>query len=180
MRESYKTTICGVTASLSLVLMLLTYINPFLTYTSPPFAGILLIIIMIEVGYGWAFGTYSAVSLLAMFLLSDKEAAVMFVLFFGYYPMLRELLEQKIKAKSLRFIIELILYNVCIALSVVICMYVFAVEYDDFGDFGKYSLIITAVLMNIIFVLYDFLLGKLIFAYHLRWQKKLHRILQKK
>ena len=180
MRESYKTTICGVTASLSLVLMLLTYINPFLTYTSPPFAGILLIIIMIEVGYGWAFGTYSAVSLLAMFLLSDKEAAVMFVLFFGYYPMLRELLEQKIKAKSLRFIIELILYNVSIALSVVICMYVFAIEYDDFGDFGQFSLIITAVLMNIIFVLYDFLLGKLIFAYHLRWQKKLHRILQKK
>lgn len=168
------------TASIALVLMLLTYINPFLTYTSPPFAGVLLIIIMYEVGNGWAFGTYASISLLSMLLLSDKEAAVLFVLFFGYYPMLRSFFEQKIKFKSIRYILELIIYNCMLALSVVICMYVFAVDYDDFGEFGKYSFIIVLIMMNIIFVLYDFLLGKLIFAYHLSWQKKLHRIFQKK
>ncbi|MBQ3519556.1 MAG: hypothetical protein IKJ63_07360 [Clostridia bacterium] len=180
MRESYKTTICGVTASLALVLMLLTYINPFLTYTSPPFAGVLLILIMIEVGQAWAFGTYTAISLLALFLLSDKEAAVMFILFFGYYPMLRSVFEKKIKLKAVRYILELLIYNVAIALSVIVCMYVFGVDYDDFGDFGKYSLLITAVLMNVIFVLYDFLVDKLILAYRLRWQKNLHKIFQKK
>ncbi len=180
MRESYKTTICGATASLALVLMLLTYINPFLTYTSPPFAGVLLILIMIEVGYGWAFGTYTAISLLALFLLSDKEAAVMFVLFFGYYPMLRSVIEKKIKPKILRYVVEMLIYNVAIAISVIVCMYVFGIEYDDFGDFGKYSLLITVVLMNIIFFLYDFLIDKLILAYRLRWQKNFHKIFQKK
>lgn len=180
MRESYKITICGVTSSLALVLMLLTYINPFLTYTSPPFAGVLLILIMIEVGYGWAFGTYTAIGLLALFLLTDKEAAVMFIAFFGYYPMLRSVFERKIKSKSLRYVLELIIYNIALALSVIVCMYVFNVDYDDFGDFGKYSVLITAVLMNIIFVLYDYLIGKLIIAYHLKWQKDIHKIFQKK
>lgn len=180
MRESYKTTICGVTASLALVLMLLTYIAPVLTYTSPPFAGVLLILIMIEVGYGWAVGTYAAISLLAIFLLSDKEAAVMFITFFGYYPMLRSLFEQKIKLKAVRYILSLIIYNIAIALAVVVSMYVFGVDYDDFGDFGKYSVVITVVLMNVIFVLYDYLVEKLIFAYHIRWQKNLHKIFQKK
>lgn len=180
MRESYKTTICGVTASLALVLMLLTYINPFLTYTSPPFAGMLLILIMLEVGIGWSFGTYTAISLLALFLLSDKEAAVMFVVFFGYYPMLRAKLETIIGNKIIRYIIELIVYNVSMVISVVVSMYVFGVDYDDFGEFGKFGFAMLLLLMNVIFVLYDFLLGKLIVAYHLSWQKKLRRIFQKK
>lgn len=180
MKESYKTTICGMTASLALVLMLLTYINPFLTYTCPPFAGVLLIIIMLEVGYGWAFGTYTAISLLALFLLSDKEAAVMFILFFGYYPMLRALFEKKIKFKTLRYVLELIIYNICIAASVLICIYVFAINYDDFGELGKIGFIAVIIMMNVIFILYDFLLSKLVLAYHLSWQKKLHRIFQKK
>lgn len=180
MRESYKTTICGVTASLALVLLLLTYMNPFLTYTCPPFAGALLILIMIEVNNNWAFGTYSAISLLSLFLLSDKEAAVMFVGFFGYYPMLRTIMEQKIKIKSFRYILQLLLYNAAMMLSVLVCMFVFGVNYDDFGEFGKYSFLIIIMLMNVIFILYDFLLDKLIRAYHLVWQEKLHRIFQKK
>lgn len=180
MRESYKTTICGVTASLALVLMLMTYINPFLTYTSPPFAGVLLILIMIEVGYGWAFGTYSAIGILALFLLTDKESAVMFITFFGYYPMLRSVLKRKIKNKPIRYLCELLIYNAAIALSVVVCMYLFGVDYDDFGDFGRYSFLAAGLMMNIIFVLYDYLVGKLIFAYHLRWKKNLHKIFQKK
>ncbi len=180
MRESYKTTICGVTASLSLVLMLLTYINPFLTYTSPPFAGVLLILIMIEVGYGWAIGTYATISLLSLFLLSDKEAAILFIMFFGFYPMLRSVFEKKIKLKCIRFIVEMAIYNISLAVSVLICMYVFGIEYDEFGELGKFSFIITLVMMNIIFILYDFLVGKLVFAYHLKWQKDLKKIFQKK
>lgn len=180
MRESYKTTICGVTASLSLVLMLLTYINPFLTYTSPPFAGVLLILIMIEVGYGWALGTYATISILSLFLLSDKEAAILFIMFFGFYPMLRSVIEKKIKLKSVRYLIEIVIYNISLATSVLICMYVFGIEYDDFGEFGKLSFIVTILLMNVIFILYDFLVGRLIFAYHLKWQKDLKKIFQKK
>ena len=180
MRESYKTTICGVTASLALVLMLLTYVNPFLTYTSPPFAGVLLILIMLEVGIGWAFGTYTAIGLLALFLLSDKEAAVMFIAFFGYYPMLRAKFEFIIKNKIIRYILELLIYNLSMAVSVVVSMFVFAVDYDDFGDLGKIGFVILILLMNVIFILYDFLLSKLILAYRLSWQKKLRRIFQKK
>lgn len=180
MRESYKTTICGVVASISLVLMLLTYVNPFLTYTSPPFAGVLLILIMIEVGRGWAVGTYVSIGLLSLFLLSDKEAAFMFISFFGYYPMLRSVFEQKIKLKAVRMTIEFLIYNISMALSVVICMYVFGVEYDDFGDLGKFSFVIMLILMNVIFFLYDFLLEKLLLAYKLKWQKAFKKIFQKK
>ena len=180
MRDSYKTTICGVTASIALMLMLLTYINPFLTYTCPVFAGVLLAVIMQEVGNGWALGTYASIGLLSLFLLSDKEAAVFFVAFFGYYPMLRALLKRKIKPKFIRYILELIIFNASLIASTLISMYVFNVDYNEVGDFGKASMISTLVMMNIIFVLYDFMLSKFILAYQLTWQKKLRKIFQKK
>ena len=135
---------------------------------------------MLEVGIGWAFGTYTAIGLLALFLLSDKEAAVMFIAFFGYYPMLRAKFEFIIKNKIIRYILELLIYNLSMAVSVVVSMFVFAVDYDDFGDLGKIGFVILILLMNVIFVLYDFLLSKLILAYRLSWQKKLRRIFQKK
>ena len=73
--------------------MLITYFSPLLVYTAPPFAGILLIVIVNEIGYRWALGTYVAISLLSVFLIADKESAVYFTMFFGYYPILKLLME---------------------------------------------------------------------------------------
>ena len=65
MRESSKAALCGIVAALAVVIMMITYISPVLVYTAPPFAGLILLLIVNEVSFSRAVGTYFAVSLLS-------------------------------------------------------------------------------------------------------------------
>ena len=78
MRESSKAALGGIVSALAVIAMLVTYLSPLLVYTAPPLAGILLILIVNEIGYRWAFGTYVSISLLSVFLIADKESAVFY------------------------------------------------------------------------------------------------------
>ena len=97
-RTSDRVALGGIVAALCIVIMFLTGVVPALYIVSPMAAGLLMVILAEEVSVGWAWLTYLAVSLLSLMVTFDKEAALMFILFFGYYPMLRLNLE-KIKAK---------------------------------------------------------------------------------
>ena len=61
MKTSMKVSLGGVVAALSLVLMFLTSVIPFGTFAFPTFAGILLILLVINLGYRWAFAVYKSV-----------------------------------------------------------------------------------------------------------------------
>ena len=106
MRESTKASLGGIIAALSIVIMLLTYVSPLLVYTAPPFAGILLLIIINELGFRWSAATFAAVSLLSVFIIADKEAAVFYTMFFGYYPILVTVINKAVKNKLVNFVIK--------------------------------------------------------------------------
>lgn len=69
--------------------MFLTGLIPIGTYALPAIAGVLLIVAVIEIGAKWAWMIYAAVAVLSLLFAADKEAALLFVLFFGYYPVLK-------------------------------------------------------------------------------------------
>ena len=69
-------------------------------------------IIAEEVSISWAWLTYISVSILSMFMTADKEAALVFVMIFGHFPILRLYLE-KIRLKGLRWVIKIIIFNLC-------------------------------------------------------------------
>lgn len=165
MRESSKAALGGIVAALSICIMFATYISPLLVYTAPPFAGLLLIFILKEIGYSWAFGTYTAVSILSVFLIADKESAVFFTFFFGYYPILRSFLLKKIKIKPLSFFIGLIVFNLSLTVSVFFCSEIFGIDYSEFSEGGKVMVFLFIFLMNIVFAAYDFLFLKLNILY---------------
>lgn len=72
-KNSTKTAIGGIIAALSIVLMLLTSAIPTLTYAIPAIAGLLLVIIVIEVNKKWAFGVYFVVACSRCCLLPIKR-----------------------------------------------------------------------------------------------------------
>ena len=76
MKTSVKVSMGGVVAALSLVLMLLTSVIPFGTYAFPCFAGILLVLLVFNLGYGYAFTVYLITAVLSFVLVTDKEAAL--------------------------------------------------------------------------------------------------------
>ena len=94
-KVSYKVALGGVVASLCLLLMFLTAVFPVLSMTLPVFSGMLIAVVAIEISVPWGFVTYAAVAVLSVFVTPDKEAAVFFILFFGYYPVLKALLERR-------------------------------------------------------------------------------------
>ena len=94
MKKSTQVAVGGLASALCLLLMFLTGMIPFTTYALPAMAGIVLIAVVIENGTQTAALVYVSVSLLSLFLSPDKEAALMFLCFFGYYPVIKAKLEQ--------------------------------------------------------------------------------------
>lgn len=176
MRESSKAALCGIVAALAVVIMMITYVSPVLVYTAPPFAGLILLLIVNEVGFSRAVGTYFAVSLLSLFLIADKEAATFFSCFFGFYPILRIFLDKRIKLKAIKWIIKVLVFNLSLLSSVCVSMYIFNIDYSDFADGGKYMTYLFFVMMNVVFVLFDFLIGRLQILYFLRLQKRFRKL----
>ncbi len=176
MRDSSKAALGGIIAALSIVIMLITYISPFLVYTAPPFAGLLLIVIVYEMGYGWAFGTYAAVSLLSAFMIADKEAALFYVLFFGYYPALRELFSSKILHKTVRLLISFLIFNSACACAILLGEMLFAVDYSELMSGGKVYFLIFWLGLNAVFFCYEFLISRLVVLYRNKLRKKIRNL----
>ena len=64
------------------------------TFALPALAGLLMIMIVIEMGARWAWPTFAVVAILSVFFVPDKQAALLYVIFFGYYPILKALIER--------------------------------------------------------------------------------------
>ena len=110
-RPAFRVALSGIVAALGVALMLLTSLIPFGTYAFPCAAGALLVIIVIELNAKWALGVYAAVSLLSFFLAGDKEAVVYYILLLGYYPMLKNLIESKVRTKPMRLLFKFAVFN---------------------------------------------------------------------
>ncbi|MFQ9846006.1 MAG: hypothetical protein ACLRXC_03500 [[Clostridium] leptum] len=129
MSKSGKIALGGLLTALGVVLMFLTGLIPIGTYALPAIAGVLLIVAVIEIGAKWAWMIYAAVAVLSLLFAADKEAALLFVLFFGYYPVLKSFLE-RISNKVLSWISKFAVFNV----AVVACFFL-AVNFCSFRGF---------------------------------------------
>ncbi len=122
-RNSSKTALGGIIAALSVTTMFLTAVFTTLSYALPAAAGILLVVVVIDVDKKWAFGVYAATALLALLVLPNKEAAVMYVLFFGHYPIVKAVLEKRLRGVLL-WVVKFVIFNVSVVLAYVIILYV--------------------------------------------------------
>lgn len=174
---SYRVALGGIVSALCLVTMFLAGVIPALYLLLPGIAGILLMIIAVEVNIPWAFLTYLAVSLLSMIITFDKEAALIFIMFFGHYPIIRFYI-QKIPLSLFRLTIKLLIFNICIIGYFYVTVFIFGLDemLDEFDDLGRYGAYIMLGICNVIFLIYDLDLD---FMYKL-YRKKLMPKFRKK
>lgn len=154
-KKTVRIAFCSVVAALAVVLMLVTSLIPIGTYAIPMFAGALLVSIVIEYDYKWALGVYIVVSALSVFLAGDKEAVVFFVAFFGYYPILKNIFEVKIKNKALIIFLKLAVFNIAAVASFLFTSFVLKISAEEYTVFGVYVPYLFLILGNVIFLLYD-------------------------
>lgn len=168
--------LAGIASALSIVLLFLGSAIWLLSYVMPIITGLLMIIITQCLNKKTAFTVYFCVSVLSLFLLSDKECVLIYVFFFGYYPIVKDSIE-KINNNFLRWVLKFAIFNVSIVLSQLICVYVFQIPFDDF--LGKWGIAVLLLLANCVFVLYEKMLKALIVLYDKKYKKKIDKLLNK-
>lgn len=171
-KKSAQIALGGVFSALCLLIMFLSVVIPFATYALPAFAGAMLIAVMEENGSKTAWLVYGSVSLLSLFIVPSREAALMFVGFFGYYPIIRQKLEG-LRPTVIAYVVKLILFNTAMIASYALLIYAFGMGelLDGIGETGKYlSTLGMLALGNVTFVVYDRALRQYTWVYH-HWFK---------
>lgn len=176
-KKSVRAAVCGLATALSITLMFLGGVVYVFAYTVPMLLGLVSVMIKKTFGAGSAVFVYIATSLLSLILVPEKESVMMFILFFGYYPIVKSYFE-KIKIKAVQFILKLLLFNASLAVIELICVYVFGIPFFEDGVFSMALLIGFAAAMNFVFVMYDFLLKIFLILYEKRIEKRIKKFLK--
>lgn len=172
MNRTIRVAFCGVAAALEIVLLFLTNLVPTATIALPALAGVLLMAVVMEIGAKWSWAVFGISSVLAFFLLSDKEAFLMYLLFFGYYPTLKAAIENRSPSKAISWVIKLLVFNAAMAADVLAVIWFLGVPAASFLGLGIFIPLFWLA-ANVVFVIYDFALSGLVLIY---WQRLHHHI----
>ena len=104
--------------------------------------------------------------ILGFLIVPDKTSLILYSLFFGYYPLVKSLAERPKKA-VLRWGIKLVVMNTALA----VILGFFGELIFDLSQF-EYGIWIVAVIINLVFILFDIGVSKLIGLYMGRIHRK--------
>ena len=174
MKQSSKCAVGGIVAALSLVLMISVAIIPFMTYALPALAGAFIVFVVIEIDKKWAAGVYAAVAILGIFLVPEKEVAVLYLAFFGYYPILKAVIESK-TGTIVGWILKILTFEITMIVSYWLMIKFMGVTIDEMDEFGVWAIPMLLGLGTFAFIMYDIAVSKLVILYLKRWRKYFKR-----
>lgn len=176
-RKSWTMAYCGMAAALCVALMLLGTLIPIAMFIAPALAGFVIATVCVECGRSMAFTAYGAVSLLSLLFVPDKEIALIFTVLLGYYPLVKPWFERR--PKLLRPVLKLALCN-----GAVLAMYGLLLVLVPAGEVAQElratalaASLVTLLIGNVAFLLYDKALRNMLAMYRLVWQPRLHKML---
>ena len=139
MKKTSKIALSAVFAALSVALMALVSIIPNLELALPAISGLFVAVIVIEVDKKWALGVWAAVSVLSLIVVPNKESAIIYAVFFGYYPVLKAVLESKTQ-RAVEYIIKVLTFAGVMTLSYFLMIKFMGIDPDlpTFSASGRY------------------------------------------
>lgn len=157
-----KTKRLAVSAMLSAVGVVLLYFGAILQVmdiSMAVIASVLCVFAVIEYGGYYPWLIYAVTGVIAIIILPQKEAAAVYILFFGFYPIIKEKLEKKKRIVS--WVLKEVIFN--ISLAIMLAMSALLMTADAAEPLFIY--IILAVLAEIVFPIYDIALTRVITLY---------------
>lgn len=147
----------GVLAALGLCVMCLGSVTGIATYVSPMFCALLLEAVRNICGRKVAWAWYGAVAVLSLLLVTDREAAWVFV-FLGYYPIVKPWLDKR----KLTYLWKALLFNGVVALLYWLLIKVFGLAElaQEWKEMSMAFLVLLLILGNLTFFLLDKVLEK--------------------
>lgn len=166
-RNSFSVAVGGIVASLAVVLMFFTGVFPFATYALPALAGLLMVIIVIDYNVKWALSVYVAVSILSLLITPDREAALLFIAFFGYYPILKSIFEKL--PRVIEYVLKFLVFNLAIIGAYYLIINILGMP-DILSEFEEVGIPLMLGLGNVTFLIYDIAISKIVTLY-IKWFK---------
>lgn len=177
LKKSVKAAFCGLAAALCIALMFAGSIFYIFAYAVPMLLGLVTLMLNKTFGKSCAMYVYIAVSLLSLLFVPEKETVMMYVLFFGYYPIVKPYIE-RIKVRFISFVLKLLLFNISVLAIEMICVYAFGIPFFEDGVFSKSMLFIFAAAMNFAFVMYELLLRNFTILYEKKLEGRIKQALK--
>ena len=175
MKNSKVIAYSGVATALSVVMLFLGSIFWVLGYTMPLVASLVMIILLDSISQKSALLTFVSTSIISFILLNDKECVLLYVLFFGYYPLIRDKIND-IKPKLLSYLLKFVSFNTAMVLTQILCVYVFGIPFDDM--LGKWGIVVFVLCLNLVFAVFDKLYTLLLRLYRIKLKKKVEKYIK--
>lgn len=172
-KKTFNVALSGIISALGVVIMMITAIIPTATYATPALASMLVAVIVIEINIKWALASYVVVSVLSLLLVPDKEAVAFYILFFGYYPVLKQIIESKIKPMLLQWILKTLTFSLSAVLVYYIAIYLLGIPTDEFVVFGMNIPLIFLLVGIFVFVMFDYAMSGVIVTYVNKYRQKI-------
>lgn len=170
-KNTRRLTFCAVCVALGFVILMLGAFVEVLDLSAAAFAGMLSVVVVIELGGKWAWPTFFATGLLALLLLPARLPALFYLLFAGWYPIAKERIE-RLRLRPLRWVIKMLSLNAATIIAFLTAKYVLMIP-DAVADWTWLLLL----MLNGAFILFDIALTRLIslYIYRLRGRLRINR-----
>ena len=162
--KTIRVAFTAVVAALAAVFMNKAGVIPVAKVSLPAIAGLLAIPVVYECGVRWGFGLYAVVSVLSFLFTADREAALLYIVFFGYYPVLFALLG-RMRVRWQRVLAKVVLFNIAMALETLAALFVLGIPQEALFIGGQWGIALMVLLLNLLLLLYDYTIPGLIFWY---------------
>ena len=181
--HSRRIAMCAVLCALAVVLIFFGTVVEVLDLTAAALAAILLLPVLLCYGTRYALLSYAVISVLSVVLMPQSLAAWMYAGLVGYYPIIKQRLDKL--PKLLGWPIKILLLTAVMLLYLLVFHFVvmggegsFRNSFlAGFGEVGGSPVLAWVVigLSVFTFVVFDFLINRLLILYRLKWQKRIEK-----
>ncbi|MEE0969226.1 MAG: hypothetical protein U0M06_07660 [Clostridia bacterium] len=166
-KKSKKIAFSALFSALGVVLMYLGSASGVLDISMACIASMLCIITVSEIGGAYPWLVFAVTGGLSVLILPEKFAAVLYVCFAGYYPMLKCVFE-RFRSRTLEWLSKLFTFNASLAVMLFAAVFLISAQ-----GYTKPIVIGLVLLGNFTFVIYDTALSMLLRLYFLKYRKLL-------
>jgi hypothetical protein len=164
-KNTKKLLISAILSAASVAVMYIGCMTP-LDYTAIAMAAIAVVLAVIELNGKYPILIYVVTSILSLLILPNKSSALLYAMFFGFYPILKAVFERF--HPIVAWILKFSLFNTCLLLLITIISRVLFIE-----DTGLVMKVPVIILGNIAFLLCDIAFSQLITLYIVKLRAKL-------
>ena len=180
--KTKKLTLGAILSAMGVALLFLGSFIETLDLTMAALASFFCIFAVIELGGAYPWLIFAVTGVLSVVLMPYSLTGWFYLLFFGYFPILKEKLEHL--SRPVSWILKLLILNVALAVCVLVTYFLFFGSSGEgnilsaftfiFGesDAGEAMAIGVYVLANVTFIIYDIALTKLITVYFIKIKPK--------